>query len=195
MLFPEARRHLEPHDRGRIPKVAPALRLRKGPARKAALVLVVGCLQGVRPQIGRLSRAHRRQMEFRQPRTIFWLAKPGNGKFIKKPEMISIRSPRTGTPGTRPSIYAPGGKGRFSSLKNRATAVVAWQRLRTNRPAGVQGGVALGKKLHFYIRRGGVNSPQARPVEFSEVYQYMYYIIKCLAITTKEYVILPHVVE
>jgi len=159
VLFPEARRHLEPHDRGRIPKVAPALRLRKGPARKAALVLVVGCLQGVRPQIGRLSRAHRRQMEFRQPRTIFWLAKPGNGKFIKKPEMISIRSPRTGTPGTRPSIYAPGGKGRFLSLK---TAPQRWLRGSASAQTGLpvcRGGSPWGKS---FISTSGAAALTAR---------------------------------
>jgi len=31
-------------------------------------------------------------------------------------------------------------EGTILIMENRATAVVAWQRLRTNRPAGVQGG-------------------------------------------------------
>ncbi len=31
-------------------------------------------------------------------------------------------------------------EGTILIIENRATAVVAWQRLRTNRPAGVQGG-------------------------------------------------------
>ncbi len=70
-------------------------------------------------------------------------------------------------------------EGTILIIENRATAVVAWQRLRTNRPAGVQG-VALREKLRFYIRHGGVNSPQPRSVEFSEVYKYLYYIIKVL---------------
>ena len=42
------------------------------------------------------------------------------------------------------------------------------------------GGGALREKLRFYIRHGGVNSPQPRSVEFSEVYKYLYYIIKVL---------------
>jgi len=110
VLFPEARRHLEPHHQDRVPPVAPALWVREGSQRQAALFL----LRDARKECGLES-----ETEARVPPNEILTPEDESGKrkIHTELEKISTQSRRTCAPGTRPPIWAPGGKARFPSSK------------------------------------------------------------------------------